>query len=128
MSAEVDFQEKEGYVYTEIKGSSDKSDLLAIFEKILVYSTAQRTSKMLVDCRGIETVLPLGEIASISDKFNNIQTDYEGMMSLNVTFAFLINKELHDPNLINETIYDEGEDHSYVGGDYEEAEKWLLSK
>jgi hypothetical protein len=128
MAAEVDFQKKDGYVYAGIKGSTDKGGLLSVFEKIMIYSTVQQSPKMLVDCRGIETVLPLEEIASISDKFNNIQDDYEGMTSIGITFAFLINDELHDLNIINEALYGGEEQPTYLGSNYDEAEKWLLSK
>lgn len=128
MSAEVDFQDKEGYTYVEIKGSSDKGDLLSVFEKILIYSTVQKANKMLVDCRGIETVLPLEDIGKISDRFNNIQTDYEGLADINITFAFLINEDLHDLTQINSMIDTDVEQPSFLSGNYEEAEKWLLSK
>lgn len=128
MTVEVDFHDKEGHVFVEIKGTSTKSDLLTAFEKIFLYSSMKKASKMLVDCRGIESVMPLQDIATISEKFNNIQTDYEGMMHNQVTFAFLISKEIHDPKEINKALYEEGEDHSYVGADIEEAEKWLLNK
>jgi len=128
MTAKVEFLEKDGYVYTTIKGSSDKNGLLSVFEKIIIYSTARKASKMLVDCRDIESVLPLEEIAAISSKFNAIQEDYEGMAKIDITFAFLINEELHDLNLINETLYGGKEQPTYLGSNYEKAEKWLLSK
>lgn len=128
MTIEVDFHDKDGYVLVDMKGTSEQSELLAAFEKILLYSSMKKASKMLVDCRGIEGNLPMQDISSISDKFSNIHTDYEGMMNNHVTFAFLIRSDHYDPNKINEALYDEDQDHSYVGSDFEEAEKWLLSK
>jgi len=128
LTLEVDFEDKEGYVFVAIKGDSDMGGMLEAFEKIIVYSTVNKATKMLVDCRGIESKLPMAQIASISEKFDNIHTDYEGLMKINVTFAFLIDQKQHDPNAINKELYDEREEHSYVGGDMKAAEKWLLAK
>jgi hypothetical protein len=128
MAAEVDFQDKEGYVYVDIRGSSDKSDLLSVFEKIMIYSTVKKATKMLIDFRELETVFPFEDILVISDKFTNIQGDYEGISQININFAFLINEELHDSSFLNETLSSEEEQPMYLGGKYEEAEKWLLSE
>jgi hypothetical protein len=128
LTLEVDFQDEEGYVFVEVKGDSDMGGMLEAFEKIIVYSTVNQAKKMLVDCRGIESQLPLAEIASISEKFNNIQGDYEGLMGFDVTFAFLIDEKVHDLTQINQTLYEGKEQPTYLGSDIVEAEKWLLTK
>ena len=128
MAVKVDFDDKAGYVLVNIKGTSNKSDLLAAFEKIFLYSSLKNANRMLVDCRGIESVMPMKDISLISEKFNNIQSDYEGMMNNQITFAFLISNELHDPKKINEALHEGEEDTSYIGSDVKEAEKWLLTK
>ena len=128
MSLDVDFEDKEGYALANIKGTATKSDLLGAFEKVFLYSSMKKASKMLVDLRGIENNMPIEEIAHISERFNNIQSDYEGLMENQVIFAFLINKEGYNPALINDSLYSDREENAYVSVNYEEAEKWLLSK
>ena len=128
MTIQVDFHDKDGYVLVNMKGESNKSDLLAAFEKILLYSSMKRASKMLVDCREIEGNMPMQDIATVSDRFTDIQNDYQGMMNNPVVFAFLINDDLYDTTQINDALYDDSEDHSYIGSNFEDAERWLLAK
>ena len=47
---------------------------------------------MLVDCRVAESVLPLDEIAAVSDMFKDVHEDYQEMAKSEIIFTFLKNE------------------------------------
>lgn len=128
MVVEVKFRDKDGYILANLSGVSTISDIVSAFMRIFSYSSKKKTSKMIVDCRGIENSMPIEDIARVSDKFNNIQEDYEETSQNKLTFAFLLNDELYDPEELNDQLHQEKGFETYVGSDLKAAEHWILAK
>lgn len=127
MGLEIDFENKEGYVHATVSGTFTKESALPLFEKLLIYSTVTKTSKILIDCRKMASEMPIEELFAFSQKSGEIADDYQGMIK-DMRTAYVFDPEHHDLDYINQGVFDKEKDDFILTLDHEEAVKWLASQ
>ncbi|MGA1820318.1 MAG: hypothetical protein ACMUHU_04835 [Thermoplasmatota archaeon] len=128
MSLEIAFRDRDGYFLAEVSGTFTWESALAMYEKILIYSTVKKESRILIDCRGIAGEMPVNEILAFSQRSADLQSDYmETGMVVNMRTAYLFDPEHHDLAQLSLGVYDPSKEDLILTLDYDKAVNWLNS-
>jgi len=126
MGLDIAFKDMDGYFHVKVSGTFTKDSALATFEKVLIYSTVKKVSKILIDCREMSGEMDISELFAFSQKSEDLQVDYgDSGMITNMRTAYLFDPSVHDLGVINQGVYNKEKDDFILTVDHEEAVNWL---
>lgn len=126
MEMDIDIQEKDGYVEVTVTGTYSRANALNLFEKLLIYSTVTRTTKLLIDCRKIKGENIIADIHAMSKKATELQDEYdEKGRTDHIKKAYLFDEKRFDVSELKDVVYDKNRPYYIITLDYEEAQEFL---
>ncbi|MGA1821087.1 MAG: hypothetical protein ACMUIG_01010 [Thermoplasmatota archaeon] len=128
MCLDASFKEKDGYFHATITGAISGDCTHPLSEKLVLYAAVTRLSKVLLDCRGIETAESSEEVLDFTLRTTETMNSYINAGRIGeMRFAYLL-----PDGLIESVQGDAGFDHDIgkefmLTTDLEEAVSWLKS-
>ena len=105
MEMDIDIKDMEGYVFVDVSGTFTIDNALTLFEKMLIYITVTRASRILIDIRKLEGEF-LQQLFELSKKATELQDDYTGSSGLSsARKVYLFDGTKYDPNFLEEFVY-----------------------